>query len=304
MRLISPSKIPPLAVVLSLESIIGITKEVVQPIPISCEWGICKAELNSWSALFHHMQLHLQAARNKDRGFECCFQKCTGRIQGTYSDLESHVELSHLVRVHLPCPVQGCSQVFARHGQVSIHFQEDHPHLIDKTVPFKSHVLKSMRQPSRIHIAQLAPIPSEMTELFHLLSYPVARACKRAQRLSQESRISRKWSRMMASQDTEDSADAQPFDNLTKFEPPANFNDFIVWRKPSEPAMQLSRPQFISVPSIPEVPPLLSMSYKAFFAKFKELEKAGLVDGTGEWPESDEGEDVILPGPGPQPEPS
>ncbi|KAL6298650.1 hypothetical protein BKA93DRAFT_931974 [Sparassis latifolia] len=184
--------------------------------------------------------------------------------------------------------------MFAHHGQVSIHFQEDHPHLVDKTVPFKSHVLKTMCKPYHIHVGQLAPIPSEMTTLYHLFSYPVARACRRAQLLSQEAHISRKWTRMMASQVTEDSANAQPFDDLTKFGTAHILDsvDFVVQKKPPEPALQLSRPQYISDPPIPEVPPPLSMSYKAFFAKFKEMEKAGVVDGMGEWPESDEDEDM------------
>ncbi|GBE84452.1 hypothetical protein SCP_0604310 [Sparassis crispa] len=90
---------------------------------------------------------------------------------------------------------------------------------------------------------------------------------------------------MMASQDTEDSADAHPFDNLRKFDTadiPEPI-DSVVQQKLPEPSMQLSRPQYISDLPIPEVPPPLSMSYKVFYVKFQELEKAGMVDGTGEW---------------------
>ena len=63
------------------------------------------------------------------------------------------------------------------------------------------------------------------------------------------------------------------------------FRDYIVLQKPSEPSLQLSRPQQMIVPSVLEREPPVSIGFEAFAARYTELEQAGLIDGSGQWPQ-------------------
>ncbi|TFY51881.1 hypothetical protein EVJ58_g10328 [Rhodofomes roseus] len=106
------------------------------------------------------------------------------------------------------------------------------------------------------------------------------------------SQARRKWNKMrgegyIGEDDDEESA---PFDTLHLLDTKA-LPDFaksiIVRRKPPEPVPQLSRPPRVAIPPIPEKAPPVSSGFGAFQEKYRELEKAGLIDGTGEWPDDD-----------------
>ena len=66
---------------------------------------------------------------------------------------------------------------------------------------------------------------------------------------------------------------------------PSEIYDFLVRPKPPESWLQLSRPQQVIHPPVPEKPPPPSIGYDAFAARFEQLERAGLIDGKGLWPE-------------------
>ena len=88
-----------------------------------------------------------------------------------------------------------------------------------------------------------------------------------------------------AAQDEEEEEPAIPLPDL----PPVDLRgspvvyDYVV--RPSQPESwkQISRPQQVIHPAMPEKPPRPSIGYDAFAARFERLEQAGLMDGTGNW---------------------
>lgn len=91
-------------------------------------------------------------------------------------------------------------------------------------------------------------------------------------------------------EEDDDRAEAMPFADLAPVSIWSadgelhEFHDWQVRRKPPESFMQQARPQPMVIPPVPEKPPPRSMGYPAFADKFLELEKAGIIDGSGQWP--------------------
>ncbi|KAH9939146.1 hypothetical protein B0H21DRAFT_49943 [Amylocystis lapponica] len=253
-------------VVVSPENAINVAKEVIQS-SLSCEWGDrCKVCLNSWQALQEHLCLvHLQRARERC-SYECYFSKCAARNQGTIEDLEQHVELSHLSRVVIPCPIEGCSELFGRHAQLPGHIKEEHINLQSSTstscVRSNNLRAKPLRRPSprtRASETILQPLPSQ-ARTYTILSLPVSRARKRPAPAPTPSQVARKWSKLSVQDpddDADDAEDAQPFPDLrilSGLSLDTQFSDFTIRRKPPEPAEQLSRPQPLWSPRSPASP--------------------------------------------------
>jgi len=59
--------------------------------------------------------------------FWCCWRKCLYREYRSYAELKEHVEKSHLSRIPLHCPMEGCDDTFKHHHMLSPHFLEEHP---------------------------------------------------------------------------------------------------------------------------------------------------------------------------------
>ncbi|OBZ73504.1 Phosphomannomutase [Grifola frondosa] len=260
---------------------------VIQPTLLPCEWGECKARLNSWKALQEHLRAHCYQGHLWE-SHDCKIQKCAGRKHGTLQDLQLHVDLSHLSRVHLPCPIQGCNQIFGRHFQVAPHFESNHAELLDTAVEISSSIFRPLRSPKRPTVHKPPEYPLDVTPSFWALEPDSITRTQRTYRAPTSSQSSRKWSRMDA-QDTEDEHKEgdQPFEDLpvldTIYLP--EVNEFAVRRKPPETTDgQLSRPQPVIYPLIPEQVPPLSMGYVAFADRFEQLEVADLIDGSGVWP--------------------
>ena len=136
----------------------------------------------------------------------------------------------------------------------------------------------------------LKPLPPQPVPMYTLLCPPVHPAARgKTPTASQTNR--RKWRRMntqvAAAQDEEEEEPAIPLPDL----PPVDLRgspvvyDYVV--RPSQPESwkQISRPQQVIHPAMPEKPPRPSIGYDAFAARFERLEQAGLMDGTGNWPE-------------------
>ncbi|KZT70712.1 hypothetical protein DAEQUDRAFT_810323 [Daedalea quercina L-15889] len=106
------------------------------------------------------------------------------------------------------------------------------------------------------------------------------------------SQTRRKWNKMRGEGyiDEEDDDDSTPFERLpvVNFNAITEFTDCIIRLRHPEPVPQLSRPPRVTIPPIPEKVPPVSMGFGAFEEKFKELEKAGLIDGAGEWPDEND----------------
>ena len=61
-------------------------------------------------------------------------------------------------------------------------------------------------------------------------------------------------------------------------------HDYVVRPNRPESWKQMSRPQQVIQPPVPEKPPRPSIGFEGFAARFERLEKAGLMDGKGMWP--------------------
>ncbi|KAH9950131.1 hypothetical protein B0H21DRAFT_26283 [Amylocystis lapponica] len=285
-------------VVVSTRNVVEIAQETIQPGSIACEWQGCQAQLSSWKGLQEHLQLHLCQFKPRDNVYDCHFQRCAGRIQATLQDLQLHVDLSHLSRVHLPCPIEGCSEHFGRHTQLPGHLLEAHAGVLGKRNLHEPGILKPARKPFRRRYRDLADFSSSSSVPVHtILSRPVYRALRQPGSQTDSSgiaRISRKWSRMTEAEDApaedDDEERAQPFGDLPVR---AVFpSDYSVRRKPPE-VMQLSRPQPLYDPPVPEQPAPISIGYGAFKTKYAALEQAGLIDGSGMWPDGHDDADDL-----------
>ncbi|KAI0924775.1 hypothetical protein AcW1_006792 [Taiwanofungus camphoratus] len=286
---------------LSPENTIEIAKEVLHSTFMSCEWDRCKAQLNSWKALEQHLHLHIEREITRNQQpYECHFQKCAGRIHPTADDLTLHVKLSHLSRVYLPCPVQGCSQQFGRYTQIPLHMENGHSEVFNKGSTPLSHLLKPMWTSFHTCIREIPQLPPDAATFLAVMDLPIMRPRRRNETriTSSPLQVIRKGSKMHLRDPEDEEFDSHPLEDIFPSQgllQTTNFSEYIIRRKPPElradvPTGQLSRPQPILDHPVREKTPPLSMGYDAFTDKYSVLEKAGLIDGTGEWNTNDEPE--------------
>ncbi|KAI0766575.1 hypothetical protein BD413DRAFT_568754 [Trametes elegans] len=280
-------------VVLSAEHVVDIAKEVIHSVPLACNWQQCHAELNSWNALQEHLHRHcdeLKPSNSQPGILECKLPKCSARFHATLHELQQHIDLSHLSRVLLPCPIQDCEVTFGRNANaLPEHLQTVHRHMLDRRIPRGSSVLRPLKQPHPHTPQRLSPLPDKPVPAYVLMSPAVRiRPAKRGQTPgSSQGGGRRKWKRMHAVQiapsPASDDEDCIPLPDLPPFDP-RHLPDILECRKPLEPMLQQARPQPMNIPPVLEHPPPVSIGYTAFAARFKVLEKAGVIDGTGRWP--------------------
>lgn len=63
--------------------------------------------------------------------------------------------------------------------------------------------------------------------------------------------------------------------------------DWLLLPKAPQIYLQQSRPQPMVVPPIAEKPTPKRVGYGPFAERFAQLERAGIIDGSGQWPEKD-----------------
>ena len=168
-----------------------------------------------------------------------------------------------------------------------------HSALLGQPLADVARTLRSPQAPPQRKLPQLPKAPIPTHELF---CAPVSPARRRAPGGSQAGRGRGRWKRMDTPKpgtvgggdgDDGDSDDAIP---LADLRPLAlgrreEFLDYVLRAAPPEAYMQLSRPQQVVAPPVPEVQPPVSVGFEAFAARFERLDLAGLMDGTGQWPE-------------------
>ncbi|OJT02879.1 hypothetical protein TRAPUB_6549 [Trametes pubescens] len=119
----------------------------------------------------------------------------------------------------------------------------------------------------------------------------------------------RRWKRMhvqTSPEEDEEDAPVGPFPDLVPFNARGALAPGLLTVQPKcrEPALQQSRPYHMhgGAPRVAEPPQ--SIGYSTFAVRFGELEKAGIIDGSGVWPElalkasGAEGRMAMLPGVG------
>ncbi|KIL00737.1 hypothetical protein PAXRUDRAFT_821320 [Paxillus rubicundulus Ve08.2h10] len=238
---------------LSGEGAIYFARRVIQTMP--CEWEGCPIILNSWVTLAKHLQRHCSHVSHQDGVYQCLYSRCSGRTHHSIGGLKTHVELSHLSRVALPCPARGCNEAFVRASQLEGHFKHAHRDLHDKRIsPDALAPLAIIAPPRPLHPPPT--LPNTKTGM-HVVLTSVAKAPVRpgGSQASGSQAISRKWSRLDV-QDGETNDDPIPFDDLpsrpTSFKTPNPTLVNIEVRSPPSATTQslLSRPQPVIHPPI------------------------------------------------------
>ncbi|KAI0629164.1 hypothetical protein C8Q77DRAFT_1142468 [Trametes polyzona] len=280
--------------ILSMEYIVEVAKEVIPSPPFICEWAQCHVELNSWKALQEHLHQHPALEQEPSSSlyqgaFECRLPKCAGRFHSTLEDIQKHLDLSHLSRVLLPCPIPDCPLHFHRTTLSSLpgHLRSNHSALLDTVDPTFTSSLPPLRKPRHPCLEPLPPLPEKPAFAF-LFALPVVNPSRPQKRAASTSTQSRKrWKRMHVVQMTDEEPEDVPiaFGDLTPYDPSQTPElTHRVQRKSLEPALQQSRPQPMIVPPRPEQDPPLTIGYTAMSERFRVLEKAGIIDGSGVWP--------------------
>ena len=196
-------------------------------------------------------------------------------------------------------PELDCPMLFANHASLSTHFSGVHAGLLNNRAVHKAGLLKRVRTPQRVSPSRLSHLPPELPltpVLTHtILTPPVARARRRDSELSPAptaSQVRRNFNKMRGEgfivEDEEDEEIPFPPLPVVKTKGRKEFTDFLFRRKPPEDIPPLSRPPRLVIPPIPEKIPPASVGFGVFEERFRELEKAGLIDGTGEWPDEDD----------------
>ncbi|KAH9933320.1 uncharacterized protein B0H18DRAFT_641295 [Fomitopsis serialis] len=249
--------------VLTVDNVTEFAQNVLSQIPLPCEWsGICEAELNSWTALREHIQLHLRHLKEEaDGGYRCRLPRCSCFYHATLYDLKQHIESGHLARLPISCPAAGCLMSFVHHALLP-HFSAAHGDLLNipTSILQKSGKLKRMWTSTHLHPSQLVELPSDLplgpVPSYSIVTQLIPRSRRKGSSQAPTAlQTRRKWNKMRGEgfSGEEDDNESTPFHSLHLVDATdaLDFADYIVRRKPPEPVPQLSRPPCVIIPPIP-----------------------------------------------------
>ncbi|KAI6125389.1 hypothetical protein EDD16DRAFT_456833 [Pisolithus croceorrhizus] len=210
--------------------------------------------------------------------YRCQFSRCSGRLHSSLHALKLHVELSHLSRVSLPCPIQECDAVFVRVPQLETHFEETHRKDFGDHVP--AHAIIPQAFPAAP--TNLVPPPSLSSSDVpsHTMTLSVTSSKRRASQTSPDdtNRLPRKWSRLNAQDRKDEAHDDIVFGDLPSLALSKGSADLVameVSKKPVNVRTQLSRPQPVISPPISTDDVADSILYPVFSRRVDRL----VVDG-------------------------
>jgi len=252
-----------------------------------CEWEGCTVILNSWYNLTKHTLRHCDRISNIEGQYQCRYLRCAGRVHVTKDALKAHVDLSHLSRLAISCPVQDCERVFPRASQLELHFTTDHKDLVNSPVTLAFDRLVATAPPSRRIVTHPPPLPSyHQLPNWQFTVPPVSLPPhKPFGPLAPVEPISRKWRRLDApDKDDSNSNHIIPLDDLVRpVIPPQQSKPLVLHVRRRPPSLnenqRLSYPQSMPSP-LPRndfVPTTIGISI--FERKFGELAKDGVVNG-------------------------
>ncbi|KAH9888939.1 hypothetical protein C8Q73DRAFT_708716 [Cubamyces lactineus] len=271
--------------------IIDFAKEAIHPNPLLCDWQGCHAQLNSWKALQEHLHRHCQQldpSPSQQITFECEIPRCSGRFHSTLYEIHQHIDLSHMSRILLPCPIQDCSYSFGRNAYgLPEHFRSFHPRPQIGEDPRGHCILRTLWRPHLHHPESVPPLPEHPVPAYQLTSpviHPAQLQRGQTPASSQNGRRGR-WRRMNVGEDAPPAEEESslPLPDLLPFDS-SNVPEITMRPRQLEPMLQQSRPQHMIMPPVlePELP--ATIGYTAFAARYMELERAGIIDGSGIWP--------------------
>lgn len=271
-------------ILLSPHEISNIAHQVIKP--MRCEWEGCTVVLNSSYNLTKHTFRHCDRISSIEGPYQCRYLKCAGRVHPTKDALKAHVDLSHLSRLSISCPVRDCERVFSRASQLELHFEIDHEDLINRRVTRAFDRLVATAPPSRRIVTHPPPLPSQ--HKLHKWQFTIPLVSLPPHRpfgpLAPVEPISRKWRRLDApDEDNSDSNHIIPLGDLVRPVIPSQSKELVydVRKKP----LSLNENQRLSHPqSMPRPPPRddfvpTTIGISIFERKFGELAKDGVVNG-------------------------
>ncbi|KAG1741103.1 hypothetical protein EDB19DRAFT_1828233 [Suillus lakei] len=273
----------PSDLLLSPHEIPYIAHQVIKPMP--CEWEGCTVILNSWYNLTKHTLRHCDRISNTEGQYQCRYLRCAGRVHATKDALKAHVDLSHLSRLTISCPVRDCEQVFPRASQLEAHFETDHDDLVNRRVTWAFERLVATAPPTQRIVTYPPPLPLKH-KLHNHFTVPLVSLPHHKPRdpFAPVEPISRKWRRLDAPDADADSNHIIPFDNLVRPVIASQQSKGLVLdvrRKPPSlnEDQRLSYPQPMLRPPPRDDRVSTTIGISIFERKFEELARDGVVDG-------------------------
>ncbi|KAI0644182.1 hypothetical protein C8Q79DRAFT_132564 [Trametes meyenii] len=238
------------------------------------------ANATSHQHLYKHCQKH-ESSSSQQYSYECLIPRCSARYHTNLQDIQSHIMLSHLSRVLVPCPIQECPCTFLKNASTAPdHIGSVHGDLCSRRLPF---ALRPRWRPHPPVLGNLKRLPGSPVPAHIFATLPVRPAHLQHGMTPAGSQPGRKrWKRMHtveAALPIEEEESSVPLSDLAPFDAQQLPKLLYVWRKPPEPALQQSRPQHMIVPPREEEEAPVSIGYAAFAVRFGDLEEAGIVAG-------------------------
>ncbi|KAJ7138140.1 hypothetical protein C8R44DRAFT_766916 [Mycena epipterygia] len=170
-------------ITISSQTIVELSKSVL--LPIQCDTMVptnkesssalklapCGQKISCWRAFHKHQSKHCGRKPSKigAHHYVCRLSKCSAKLHTSPAALKSHIELSHLKHLPLPCPFTSCVPdvldfgptqhfiTFSRSRDLVMHFEEEHADLIDRELDVSSELLLPRWEPC--YPARPLPIP-------------------------------------------------------------------------------------------------------------------------------------------------
>ncbi|KAA1465890.1 hypothetical protein DENSPDRAFT_925427 [Dentipellis sp. KUC8613] len=268
---------------------------------MKCDWEQCPIILNSWHTLKEHLYSHC-TRKHKENAYHCGLSRCSGRSHASKDALFSHIQLSHMTRIPLLCPIQGCPlyEEFARVASLVSHFYTVHAELVDKDIDPAANIFVPL---SKLHHHLPQGIPP-FTQAVYPLSFiflpPVTHRKGVAPVMNGYSSQNsvRKWSQLKKEDEEEEKSEDESISLTFPDFQPSGFKhrklvhpkDLLIFKHTAagQEALDLSSPlPVVKKPTAPPDPPC-SMGYNLFALRVAELEHKGILAGDGFWPEEQE----------------
>ncbi|KAJ7706687.1 hypothetical protein B0H17DRAFT_1034274 [Mycena rosella] len=167
-------KLSRMKITISPETIVELAKSVLVPVqcdtlvPNSQEGAMvpkmvpCGQRICCWKAFHKHQLKHCGSRKKNHSGvvhYLCRLNKCSAKLHTSGASLKSHIELSHLKNLPLPCPFTTCDPViselgraahiitFSRSRDLLSHLEEAHADLIGRELDVCSKLLQPRWEP-------------------------------------------------------------------------------------------------------------------------------------------------------------
>ncbi|TFY63360.1 hypothetical protein EVG20_g6349 [Dentipellis fragilis] len=299
----------PQSITLTKDKFIELSQHTLRP--MKCDWEQCPITLNSWHTLKEHIYSHC-TRKHKKSAYQCRLSRCSGRSHASRDALFSHIQLSHMTRIPLLCPIRGCPMYgeFARVASLVSHLYMFHAELVNKDIDPASKIFVPLSMLLHHPPQDIPPFTQTEYPLSFILMPPITQKKGAAPAMNgQSSQTSvRKWSQLKKEDAEEEKSEDESISLTFPDFQPSGFKhrklihpkDLLIFKHTSagQEALDLSSP--LPVVKKPTIAPNLpcSIGYNLFSLRVAELEHKGILARNGFWPEDQEVQ-TASPEPGP-----